>query len=269
MKIKPTVFFFTFLTFFNISHALSYTEDYGTINVRPMENFSGLKASEILSKRTSVVFLSKYFGDNPDYKPSLNVFKIENNLPWISAYEITCEGLQYSKNIGNGLSKESIAILNPELLYTIQIPSYAFKYSNLGCDPVDYLIPNSINYHKKNKEISVHVTYHSFINKNKKFFSISLNDSNAKDLGFNFAFTDDYKNISFDNAEMNLSTNLLTTNGVYHYNKSTKCNDYSPFNSGLKFTIKELPAYLAIKLWKQKPNNTTDEEDILYTIHFE
>lgn len=269
MKANSFIFFLVFLIFMHPQNVHSFTEDYGTISIQPMENFSGLTVSEILSKRINAVSLSKYFSDNPDYKPNPNVFKIENNLPWISAHEMSCEGLQYSKKIGDGLSKESVSILNPELLYTIQISSYAFKYAKLGCDSVDYLIPTYVSYHKKHKEIIAHINYHSFINKNRKFFPISLNDANAKDLGFNFAFTDNYKNIKFANENINLSTNLLTTNGVYHYDKSTKCNNYAPLNSGLQFTITELPAHLAIKLWKQEPQDITDEPDILYTIHFE
>lgn len=247
----------------------SYTENYGNIYPHSMENFSGLSKSEILSKRTNAVFLSKYFGDNPDYKPSPNVFKIKDNLPWISAYESSCIGLQNSIDIGNGLSKESIAILNPELLYTVHISSYAFKHTPQGCDPIDYLIPSYISFHKEHKDLIAHINYHSFLNKNKKFFPIFLNDANAKDLGFNFAFSSDFQNIIFENNQINLSTDLLTTNGVYIPNKSTKCNDYSPLNSGLKFIIKELPAFLKIKLWKQKPQDTASEPDVVYIIYFE
>ena len=133
--------------------------------VYPMQDFSGLSREEILNKRLAAV-QDSIFGDRADYQPSPSVFQIEDNLPWISAHEVTCYG-QGTK----GASRESFGILNPPVLYYSVMPSYNFSQTT-GCSAVDYLLPYRITYDDELNQISVHIDYSSFYQKNKAYLRI-------------------------------------------------------------------------------------------------
>jgi len=83
------------------------------IKIRPMTKLSGLSREEIFSLRKKYVQESLIFGNLKNYSPNENVYKIEDNLPWISAQEIVENGVNNNPNIGVGNSRHSLNINNP------------------------------------------------------------------------------------------------------------------------------------------------------------
>ena len=244
--------------------SLSVQAEEINIPIKPMQEFSGLSANEILNKRISAVQNSIFRDKN--YIPSPSVFQIEDNLPWISAHELTCYG-----HGTKGPSRESLGILNPTVLYYPLMAAYNFSKST-GCSKVDYLLPYKITYDSTRKQISVHFDYTSFYQKNKVFFRIHLSDTNARDLGYNYVLAPLVKNIRFAEAQ-NISNTITPTRGFYHRGGScgveSGCNNYSPRQYELEFYLTALPAKLKMKLWKNYPSNENNPADVTYNLIFD
>lgn len=245
----------------------------GKINIplNPMVEFSGMNVNEILSMRKSAVNNSKIFSYISDYRPNPDVFQIEDGLQWISAYEISCNGVG-QPNIGKGPSRESIAILNPELMYYVSILNFEFSKHNKPCSPTDYLIPYKVEYDGDTNTISAYIDFQSLKNKMGYFVNTVLSDANTHDLGYNYASAVSSQNIRYK-SENNLSNQIIQTRGFYHRGGSCGlpegCNNYSPYEPAYEFYITELPAVIDIKLWKNSPNSVSDKSDLNYRMIFE
>lgn len=242
-----------------------------TVFLRDMQPFSGLSKNEILQKRTDAVRRSIVFGD-ADYTPSPAVFQIEDGAPWIGAYEVSCNGTDRSPDIGAGASRESLGILNPELLFYVLIPSFGFKYKGGYCSPVDYLAPYSVDYDAVARTITARIDVTSFYRKNGYYSVVILADANARDLGYRYAFATQADNIVFKDGS-NLSTRIIATAGFYHRGgscgKSGGCNNYSPYERGYHFNLADAPASLTVKLWKDRPSDERQPADMTYRLLFD
>lgn len=241
-------------------HAAEYN-----IPIKSMEEFSGLSREDILKKR-QIAVKNSIFGNRMDYMPNPSVYQIEDDLPWISAHEITCYG-----HGTKGPSRESMGILNPAVLYYPLMAAYNFSQST-GCSDVDYLNPYKITFNKALNQISVHINYTSFYKKNKTHFRIHLSDTNARDLGYNYVYAPKVKNIRF--AEMqNISNTITPTRGFYHRGGSCGieggCNNYSPRQYELEFYLTDTPAEIDMNLWKNYPSDLSQKEDIQYRLFFD
>ena len=186
-------------------------------------------------------------------------------MPWISAHEITCYG-----HGTKGPSRESLGILNPVILYYPLMAAYHFSDST-GCSETDYLLPYKLTFNSDKKRISSYIDYTSFYDKNKVFFRIHLSDTNARDLGYNYAFATKAKNIRFAESH-NISTTIVPTRGFYHRGGSCGveggCNNYSPRQYELEFYLTALPAELNIRLWKDYPSTEKYPADVTYRLIF-
>lgn len=242
-----------------------------TVFLRDMQPFSGLSKNEILQKRTDAVRRSIVFG-NADYTPSSAVFQIDDGAPWIGAYEIACNGVKHSPDIGAGASRESLGILNPELLFYAVIPSFGFKHRGGYCSPVDYLAPYSVDYDARARTITARIDATSFYRKNGYYSTVVLADANARDLGYRYAFASSVANVRFKDGS-NLSTRVIGTAGFYHRGgscgKAGGCNNYSPYERGYHFEVTGAPASLTIKLWKNRPADERDPADMTYRLLFD
>lgn len=236
------------------------------IPIAPMEEFSGLSRTAILDKRTQAVKNSIFNEMQPYYYPNSSVFQIEDDLPWISAHEITC----YGKGV-KGLSRESFAILNPPVMYYPLMAAFDFS-QNYGCSEVDYLLVNKLSYNESQSRITAHIDYTSFYKKNKQFYNIHLSDTNARDLGYNYVYAPIAENIRFK-SDSNISTDIVPTRGFYHRGGSCGepggCNNYSPHQPELELYIEKLPAEIHFKLWKYRPLKKEDKADITYRLIFD
>ena len=242
-----------------------------TVFLHDMQPFSGLSKSAILQKRTDAVRRSIVFG-NADYTPSSDVFQIDDGAPWIGAYEVSCNGTDRSPDIGAGASRESLAILNPELLFYVIIPSFGFKHKGGYCSPVDYLAPYSVDYDARGQTITARIDITSFYRKNGDYSTMVLADANARDLGYHYVFASSVANIRFKDGS-NLSTRVIGTAGFYHRGgscgKAGGCNNYSPYERGYHFDLTGAPASLTIKLWKDRPADDRQPADMTYRLMFD
>ena len=241
------------------------------INIEPLEELSGLSVNEILKMRTEAVKSSPLFVNRMDYKPNPNVFRIEDGLQWISAYQISCYGTENNPNVGNGPSRESIGILNPELMYYSSVLNFGFSKKNKSCDKSDYLLPYRANYTPKDNTIHAYFKYSPLKEKLGYLGNIAITDANAYDLGYNYGFADSTSNIRFKVDKFNKET--IKTRGYYHRGYACGlqegCNNYSPHETGYEFYLTDLPAKLHIKLWNQEPVTTKQEADLNYEMVFE
>ena len=245
------------------------------IPLREMEDLSYKTKDEILAKRKEYVENSLIFNSIKNYKPNPEVYKIEDKLPWISAKEIAKYGINKSKDISKGPSRHSISINNPEILLSIITPDFGSLRDAKNFSEYDYFYPKAIYWSKKENKISIHFDIKNFYTINPNFVETFLHfdETNARDLGYNWIYAKNCENISFKNIKNNFSIEPYNIKGFYHKGLSCKkiqgCNNYSPYQEQLTVKIEDLPAKLLIKLWKNKPDSKDKKADILYEMVFE
>ena len=248
-----------------------YDKETVNINIEPLEEFSGLSAKDILDMRTEAVKSSPLFVNRKDYTPNPDVFRIEDGLQWISAHQISCNGTENNPDIGKGPSRESLGVLNPELMFYITVPGFKFSKRNIPCGKEDYMLPYKANYTPKDNTIHVFIKYANLKQKLGYFGNIVIVDANAHDLGYNFVYADNTSNVLFYVDKFDKE--IIKTRGYYHRGYACGlhegCNNYSPFETGYQFYLTDLPAKLHIKLWNQQPTYTSQEADLNYEMIFE
>lgn len=236
------------------------------VPLRPLSELSGLSKKEILNKREFFVKKSLVFGDLKNYTSSSEVYKIEDNLPWISVEQIAKYGIKDNPNIAKGLSRSSAAINNPELLISLNTPDYralGLKGSS------NYLLAKKLLWDKNNN------TLKAYFNMNPILAGLPLfiDETNARDLGYNWIYCKKKKNIRFFNPQKSFKVRPYKLQGCYQKGFSCGlkggCNNYSPYQEELVFGIIDLPSYLEIKLWKDKPHSIRQKADINYIMVFE
>ena len=242
------------------------------IKINPISELSGLSKEEILSKRKSYVNNSVVFKDL-NYTPNEDVYQIEDYLPWISAEEIVKNGVDNNPNIGVGNSRHSISVNNPELLISFIIPEY--KTTNKeNFSTSAYLHPQKLFWDKEENTIEAYFDISSF-NADYPQYSNTLfylDETNARDLGYNWVYATENPNVSFKDYNKNIASSIYKIKGYYHKGYSCKlqsgCNNYSPYQEELVFKILDT-GHLKIKLWKEKPLSVLQNADITYIMYFE
>ncbi len=242
-------------------------EDYwvtGSVPINPMSDLNNKTKDEIYAQRK--FFVEKTIFKNKKYRPSKDVFgKIADNKPWLGIEALTCYGK--GPNAYKGLSEESRYINNPTMLIGLDRVSFDEKPQSM-CSVTDYLMPVKINYSKDDNTIKVIFEVSEY--KGDLGTEFLLKGLNAKDLGFVYAYADKTENVVFLQQDKNISTGvhlfkdfiqLGTVCGV-----EGGCNNASPFQKELNYTVMRYPALLHFKLWKKRPKNIETKEDINYLI---
>lgn len=246
------------------------SENIVNIRITPMREFSGMSAEEVLNLRKNAVKNSVVFSSIKNYKPNPDVYQIEDGLQWISAYEISCNGSENNPDIGRGDSRESVGILNPEMMFHIIVASLKSKERNY-CSDADYLIPYKLTYNPKTNTINSFINYTAFRDKHQSFRNIVPGDANAHDLGYNWVYADLSNNIRYKYDD-NISNRIIQTKGFYHRGYACGlpegCNNYSPYEQGYEFYLTDLPAMINIKLWKSKPLTKNQKAELNYRMIF-
>lgn len=243
------------------------------IPINSIVNLSGLSKDEVYRLRKQYVKESVIFSKIKKYEPNPNIFQIEDNLPWISAYQLAKYGVINNSSIGMGESSVSISIVNPDLLFSFLIPSYN-RINEDAFSEYDYLFPTSLEWDDKNNIIIAKYPISEFRKRNRYFNNIeySLNETNARDFGYNWILCSEYKNIAFHNPYYNISTAIYEPQGFYHKGYScglaSGCNNYSPDQEKMNFKMLNDYGEMTIKLWKEKPSSMFDEADIIFKLIF-
>ncbi|MBR2525494.1 hypothetical protein IKE67_03405 [bacterium] len=236
----------------------------GSIPINPMTDLNYKTKEEIYKLRKS--YVEKTIFKNRRYTPSEDVFgQIADKKPWLGIEALTCYGKNPKAHMG--LSEESRYINNPTMLIGLDRVSFDEKPKNL-CSVVDYLMPVKINYSKDENTIKVVFEVSEYRGDLGKNFL--LKGLNAKDFGYLYAYADKLENVAFLQPDVNISNNVHQFQDFIHLGQacgvSGGCNNGSPFQKELNFTVMKYPASIHFRLWKKQPKNPETKEDINYLI---
>ncbi|MBR5303589.1 MAG: hypothetical protein IKU37_02030 [Candidatus Gastranaerophilales bacterium] len=243
------------------------------IHLSSMIDLSGLSKAEILDIRRRAIRNSFVFSNIENYTPNPRVYNIQDNLPWISAYEIVKNGTDNNLNIAVGPSRHSIMIKNPEILLGYLIPDYGFRDKKNEPDEVDYFFPKKLIWNEKTNTLKIYFDYRIFMQKyNFSNLTVYTDNTNARDLGFDWIYCKEKKGAVFS-AINNIAKVPYKMKGLYHRGYAcgleNGCNNYSPLESEMVFKIVSKNAVLKFKLWKNKPITPLQKADINYEMYFE
>ena len=235
-----------------------------------------LSKDEVFNKRKQYTAMYPNLIDQ-SYSPSNDVYgQITSGKPWWGLKGLNCKGP--GEHSIDGLSKMTRYINNPLLLIGLDT-THALVAPNWDCseffpEPVElYYQPGE----KKGVVVYDMSKYFETIkdtpwnNPDMQKDRFDFNGDNARDFGYNFAYSDYSQNISFVNPD-NLGTNVQTIKSFMHTGGSCGytggCNNGSPNQPELHFDVTNLPATIKIKLWKQMPSNKQDTADVYFDVMF-
>ena len=257
-------------------HNRTSSADLIDIPMAPLEEFSYMSREDILNLRKIAIAESPIFSDK-HYSPSPDVFRIEDGLPWISADAALHWSKTNVKDRAKGVTRDSIGILNPELLYFVSLAENEDAQSEYKVLYKDfYFMPYKVTYIPATKTIVANIKNDRV--ENGDYQPIHLADSNAHDLGYKYAYMDHSSNVGFykDGEYLGnyLKSGIKETTGYFMRGSVCGipggCNNYAPYwqyyNS---FYLKDLPATVHIKLWKNYPASISQEADINFEMVFE
>jgi len=138
-----------------------------------------------------------------------------------------------------------------------------FKRNPLCTERKYIIIPKDAQYNPKLNKITVHYRMpmqHMFI----------LNGVNARDFGYQYIYARQYENIDFK-SENNITKNVYRLEDYIHTGGSCGisggCNNGSPRQTYLDFDTREnTVGKISLKLWRKKPQSSSDTADINYDI---
>lgn len=247
----------------------------GTVRVslHPLEEFDFLPLAEIFRRRTALLRKETTLAPQT-YSPSSLVFgEMEEKKPYWGINGIFLYG-PGERSI-EGASEESRFILNPYLLVGV-IESHAFIPRSpqfTGEDVYPRPLELELNAHDRTARVRYDVT--RFFRYLKHIGSwdpdssvLNLVAYNARDLGFNFLWVDATisPGISWF-GEPNTAApiiQMLHTGGSCGFPGG--CNNMSPADNRMLFSVAMLPAKISLKLWRDAPKSVRDEADMRYTI---
>lgn len=279
-------YFFPFFIFGYNDKNILKINDYSTFqarNVNPTSEYDYLSKQQIFDIRKQHVKNSLFTKDN--YEPNTAVFgSIVDNKPWWGS--IKCNQLNYKgdyhENI-QGPSKVSVLMNNPNTLVGLSMPYIPWDIgTNKEFCTSDYsdFLPISLQNDEKNKLIVAKyeltkkfLKFRSNINGQSSRYVIQLSGLNARDFGYDYMYIFDTKNIKMYSEYNNATKDISTFRDYIHQGGSCKykdgCNNISPMQNDLMFSVRRLPAEINIKLWKKKPINKYVKADMYYKIIFE
>lgn len=255
--------------FKEIDDAISKITNYTNIKVNPTENYNYKTKTSILNIRKEYVKDSIFATEN--YKPSEEVYgKIESNKPWYGLQYYRCAGnVKGTNDIILGDSEESRYINNPSYLIGIDCGTYtledASNYKQADfCTNKKYIpYPSSIIYDPDNNTLT------ATVNASGRQIC-TFNDTNARDLGYNYGYITGVKNAKFISTS-NPSNALYEFRSYVHNDDSCEvkggCNNTSPYVQETEISMNENnTAKVNFKLWHKHPEKITDKADINYIL---
>lgn len=275
----PSVFFS-----FNDNKMLNIRDysNFQSVQVNPLSEYNYLTKKQIFDIRKNHVKNSLF--SKEDYEPDTRVFgAIADSKPWWGT--VTCGKLNYKGDYHErieGASKVSAQINNPDALVGLSLPflPWDLGYNKEFCT-ADYskFLPISIQYSEENNLIIAKykltknfLKFRASVNRRNTRYPIQLSGLNALDFGYDYVYAYDTKNISMFDQNNNVTDDLKIFRDYIHPGGSCKykdgCNNISPMQNDLMFTVTALPAEINLKLWKKKPMNKYVKADMYYRIQF-
>mgnify|MGYP000047738486 FL=1 len=275
----PSVFFS-----FNDNKMLNIRNysNFQSVQVNPLSEYNYLTKKQIFDIRKNHVKNSIF--SKEDYEPDTRVFgAIADSKPWWGT--VTCGKLNYKGDYHErieGASKVSAQMNNPDALVGLSLPflPWDLGYNKEFCT-ADYskFLPISIQYSEENNLIIAKykltknfLKFRASVNRRNTRYPIQLSGLNALDFGYDYVYAFDTKNISMFDQNNNVTDDLKIFRDYIHLGGSCKykdgCNNISPMQNDLMFTVTALPAEINLKLWKKKPMNKYVKADMYYRIQF-
>lgn len=275
----PPVFFS-----FNDNKMLNIRDysNFQSVQVNPLSEYNYLTKKQIFDIRKNHVKNSLF--SKEDYEPDTRVFgAIADSKPWWGT--VTCGKLNYKGDYHErieGASKVSAQMNNPDALVGLSLPflPWDLGYNKEFCT-ADYskFLPISIQYSEENNLIIAKykltknfLKFRARVNGRNTRYPIQLSGLNALDFGYDYVYAYDTKNISMYDQNYNVTDDLKIFRDYIHLGGSCKykdgCNNISPMQNDLMFTVTALPAEINLKLWKKKPMNKYIKADMYYRIQF-
>lgn len=278
-------YYFPFFIFGYKDNNILKIQDYSsfqTLKINPASEYDYLSKQQIFDIRKQHVKNSLFNKEN--YEPNSAVFgSIVDKKPWWGS--IKCNQLNYKgdyhENI-QGPSKVSVQMNNPNALVGLSMPYIPWDIgTNKEFCTSDYsnFSPISLKYDEKDKLIIAQyyltknfLKLRTKVNNRYTRYLIQLSGLNARDFGYDYMYIFDTKNIKMYSEYNNATEDISTFRDYIHQGGSCKykdgCNNISPMQNDLIFSIKGLPAEINIKLWKKKPINKYVQADMYYKIIF-
>lgn len=279
-------YYFPFFIFGYKDNNILKINDYSnfqTLKINPASEYDYLSKQQIFDIRKQHVKNSLF--DKENYEPNTTVFgSIVDKKPWWGS--IKCNQLNYKgdyhENI-QGPSKVSVLMNNPNALVGLSMPYIPWDIgTNKEFCTSDYsnFSPISLQYDEKDKLIIAKyyltknfLKLRTKVNNRYTRYLIQLSGLNARDFGYDYMYIFDTKNIKMYSEYNNATEDISTFRDYIHQGGSCKfkdgCNNISPMQNDLIFSVKSLPAEINIKLWKKKPINKYIKADMYYKIIFE
>ena len=275
----PSVFFS-----FNDNKMLNIRDysNFQSVQVNPLSEYNYLTKKQIFDIRKNHVKNSLF--SKEDYEPDTRVFgAIADSKPWWGT--VTCGKLNYKGDYHErieGASKVSAQMNNPDALVGLSLPflPWDLGYNKEFCT-ADYskFLPISIQYSEENNLIIAKykltknfLKFRARVNSRNTRYPIQLSGLNALDFGYDYVYAYDTKNISMYDQNYNVTDDLKIFRDYIHPGGSCKykdgCNNISPMQNDLMFTVTALPAEINLKLWKKKPMNKYVKAGMYYRIQF-
>lgn len=241
-----------------------------SIAINPPTNYSGRTKESILNERKN--YVAKVF-NLPNYKPTDSIFDgIVSGKPWIGLKGAYCDGWQSVKGRTDGASEESVFMNNPMGLVMIEMPYYGYIIPN-SCSTDAKLLPSKIKV--KNDSVDVYYNISTFHNnyvkeEGRKYAIYYLKPINAKDFGFEWGYVANRQNVGFSSPNA-ISKQVYNFLDFIHLggacNVEGGCNNGSPNQRELEFLPSSFPAYMQIYLWKEQPEHTTSNPDMIVNLY--
>lgn len=228
--------------------------------INPPREYDFKTRKEVFSVRKKMLKKYPVFFSG-DYEPTGPVFKqVEDGKPWWGLQGIECKG-PGNKSI-DGASEESRFIDNPFLLIGIDQSGAVSNGPNARCSG-SYPKPSNLKLNTDKKAFSV---IYSMVSSNKEYVFAARN---AADFGARYAYADDVKGIEFS-KEKNISTDVYQFKDFVHVGNSCGypggCNNGSPLQEELLFSVPKGKGSIHFKLWKKKPASKEDPADMTFEL---
>jgi hypothetical protein len=255
---------------------LTFTTTPGPIEIplRPMAEFDFKSREEILKSRLDAVSALRSSPGLSDmipltYAPLPSVFdQIESGAPWWGLHGIFFFG-PGQRSI-SGPSEESRFLLNPLLLVGVvenqalitnespeQFMSYYPRLLSLSVTPAAHTV-------EARYSVRGYLDYLRHIGHNIEGRAIlSLAAYNARDFGFNFLAIDTTRS---RNVRTLFSSTMVAPNLHFIHRGGScgypgGCNNMSPYQDEIEFSVPTLPAEVVVKLWRVRPATPEERAD--------
>lgn len=249
-------------------------ENLEKIKVNPPSEYDNLTKEEIFNLRKKYVNSSRFA--SKFYKPNETVFGgIQDKKPWYGLDNTACP---FGPDVADGPTARSVYMNNPSLLLgVINHLGYHYPKNTPFCqNKLMQFIPKSMYYDKDHKMIiAVYKADKSLIRNIQQpeyIVPLAFVGLNARDFGYKYAYVYEKYNLYFTKSD-NVSENVYELLDYIHIGSSCKlkggCNNTSPMQPKLEFSITDLPAGVTFKLWKHTPMYNTQGADIYFKAIFE